>query len=156
MTHLIAFVASCLAVNQVVEILRHSELFAEQRAYAEVSDSFFCRLFRCPWCLSVWVGGFFATMFAGYILSNPMGLGAYGELLLVPALAFAFSRGANIINDVGRRYNRTPRTTLSFKKGHDNDRRSSTSVKLYSPDSDTGDTLDTTDPGDPTDSPSGP
>src|SRR5690606_11594905 len=54
--NLLLLLISGIATWQIVEVTRHGEIFAEQRAKWEVSDAFFARMATCPFCLSVSVG----------------------------------------------------------------------------------------------------
>lgn len=95
---------SALATWQVVEIWRHSSLFAAWRARLELFNNHLSNLLLCPWCLSVWVGfGFTALAVTSDVLQS--------NLPLIPAFAFSASRLANVANDYFHRYCRTPRST---------------------------------------------
>lgn len=97
---------SAIATWQVIEIWRHSSLFADFRARLELYNNYLSNLFLCPWCLSVWVGfGFTGLAVTSEILEN--------SLFLIPAFAFTVSRLANVANDYFHRWCRTPRNIFN-------------------------------------------
>jgi hypothetical protein len=89
-----------LAVWQIVEILHHSELFVELRAWTESGITIFDRIVQCPWCLSVHVG-----LWAFILFHIPV--------LKLAIYAFAVSRLANVLNDLTHSFCRTPRQEVS-------------------------------------------
>ena len=83
-----------LATWQTVEVIHHGSIFASFRAYIEVCNNNFIRkLFSCPFCLSVWVGTFWAIVLglADYWFMQPLVYFGYG---------LAVSRLANLCNDI--------------------------------------------------------
>ena len=102
-----------LAVNQIIEIWRHSTLFQQTRYWLQVWQyevaawkphpsnkiaTFIPDLLLCNWCFSVWIALVVAIV---YVWGN------WIAWLLVVALAG--SRIANLINDVAYDYLRTPK-----------------------------------------------
>ena len=100
---LFGLIISAIATWQVIEIWRHSTLFAEWRAWLELFNNYLSNLLLCPWCLSVWVGFGFAGLALASDLTN-------SNIPLVPAFAFSISRLANWANDISHSYCRTPNT----------------------------------------------
>lgn len=116
-----------LATNQAVEIWRHSAIMAPLRLRVDVDvppplvpeklHTNARNVLRCPFCLSFWVGGFvFVSWYLGrqLVAENPQTIrGAFAHLFgwtpLVFIMALGISRGANIINDLTWRFNRTPK-----------------------------------------------
>lgn len=96
-------IVSAVATWQVVEIWRHSSLFADCRARLELFNNYLSNLLLCPWCLSVWVGFGFTALAVTSDLTQ-------STLPLIPAFAFSVSRLANLANDYFHRYTRTPRS----------------------------------------------
>lgn len=106
-----ALTVSAIATWQVIEIWRHSSLFADFRARLELFNNYLSNLLLCPWCLSVWVGfGFTGLAVTSELLQS--------NLPLIPAFAFSVSRLANIANDYFHRYCRTPRSTWNDNSGN--------------------------------------
>lgn len=101
-------ILTALATWQIVEIWHHSYLFASWRARVDLWDGWFGQMLRCPFCLSNWVAAVVASI-AGtaYGLHENAGISSFILLTLVVALAAA--RLANLGNDLGRRYCRTPK-----------------------------------------------
>jgi len=94
-----------LAVTQMVEIWHHSVLMARLRAEIETRPGFIADLASCPFCLSVWVSLYVVgSWFLALLCDEP-----WRSLLLLPILALAVSRGANLLNDVTHSRCRTPR-----------------------------------------------
>ena len=102
----ISVVVWMLAVNQIIEIWRHSEneFVAAPREWMQMQldrDLTFWlvgvyRAALCPWCCSVWVAmGALLTVYFGQ------------EWILWP---FGISRAANLINDLTHAFNRTPKS----------------------------------------------
>lgn len=99
-----------LATWQAVEVVRHSELFAEARAAASNDDPWFLpadwdelgingfinALVLCPWCLSVWVALWFTLL-------------SFTSLGALVITALAASRLANVCNDLSYPACRTPK-----------------------------------------------
>lgn len=116
-----------LAVNQAIEIWRHSRIMAPLRLRVDIDvppplvpeklHENARNILRCPFCLSFWVGGFvFVSWFIGKsLISEPTDTfqGAVAHMFgwppIVFILALALSRGANLINDLTWRFNRTPK-----------------------------------------------
>ena len=96
-----------LATNQIIEVWRHSDMWLiawsrESMTEVESLDQPFYvfkplyRLLLCPWCCSIWVG-----LFAASVIEYQ-----YGSWLLT---ALAVSRGANLLNDLTYGFVRTPK-----------------------------------------------
>lgn len=101
---LLSIAIAAVAVNQIVEIWRHSSLFAGWRSYLQIyrdnPDLLSTRrlyrlieLLLCPWCLSVWVSLIVFSSAAFY----PPSFGLWSVL--------AISRAANVVHDVIRLIN---------------------------------------------------
>jgi len=97
--HLIDFVVMVLATMQAVEVWHHGEIFRGRREAIK-----FCKwdwisyLSQCMFCLSLWVA---AVIFLLHYLP------ILGRFLL---WSLAIARGANLLNDLTYRFNRTPKT----------------------------------------------
>ncbi len=111
-------VVAALAINQLVEISRHSALepFPTLRLLAESSESVPARLWRCGWCLSVWVG--FAVAALGWgprwllVCQEKCGNAAIlarADVAWLGFYALATSRAANLLNDISHGVSRTPK-----------------------------------------------
>jgi len=95
-----------LAVSQLVEVMRHSELSLPLRIWAMNAASgggfrgFFAKVVSCPFCLSHWVsGGFTLLLFIALWQFWPM------QIL---AFIFAATRVANLSNDIFHDQLQTP------------------------------------------------
>ncbi len=85
------YVACALAVWEIIEIWRHSALFADWRARVELWEGSFGYMLRCSFCLSPWVA--FFCVVAGF------------DSLLY---ALGIARLANLGNDLTHAFCRTP------------------------------------------------
>lgn len=105
---------AALATWQIVEIIRHGEIFDDRRAVWAHKQDFASRVLRCPFCLSVWVGTLTATwvvaVHAIAVLLHPcttfLNFWVYG---------FAVSRLANLCNDTAYPITRTPKEQLEIE-----------------------------------------
>lgn len=117
MMDILHFVILVLATWQTVEIVHHSELFAERRDTWAQSKGFFSRLAVCPHCLSVWVAGLWtAWLIYAYMMFSiwtPMKPATF-YMLCWPMYLLAVSRAANLANDVTYSFCRTPREIEVF------------------------------------------
>lgn len=97
--------AAGLATWQIVEIWRHSFIFASWRAWVEAHGGFLSDMLMCPFCLSTWVGAWAAAVMI-------MASSANEPWLAYLVYAFAASRLANLGNDVFHQWTRTAREDL--------------------------------------------
>lgn len=120
-----------LATNQAVEIWRHSLIMAPLRLRVDIDvppplvperiHANARRLLRCPFCLSLWVAGFiFVSWYLGKELiaesqDSWRGVAAqfFGWPPIIMIVALGISRGANLINDLTWKFNRTPKVHAS-------------------------------------------
>lgn len=96
---------SCLAVNSIVELIRHDARLEEWRVYWYTTPYFWSRVLRCGFCTSYW-----AAIAVGllYLVPEMLGPGwptSTGRLV-VDILAFA--RAAQLLNDLTHRHQRYP------------------------------------------------
>jgi hypothetical protein len=104
----VELIVAALATWQIVEIWRHSPLFANWRSITEMWDNKLGELLGCPWCLSVWVGFLCASALR---LTSVSLIGPYVEIVLY---GFAASRLANLCNDLFKSYCRTPKVVVDL------------------------------------------
>lgn len=103
---LISFLLGTIFVGvvtwQIVEVLNHSQLFADMRSRLQARGYTWA---SCPWCVSVHVAFFVSLILVGIVD------GYIGLLSLVKAflLSMAGSRVANFLNDLTYPINRTPK-----------------------------------------------
>lgn len=106
---IVELLISALAVWEIVEVWRHSALFATWRARVDLWEGKIGDLLRCPFCLSVWVS-----------LPVVLVLGMGDELLqdgprwILPCLravlyVLAVARLSNVFNDAMHSVCRTPK-----------------------------------------------
>ena len=93
---ILLIVLASLATEAVVEIITKSDLFGPLMGRAVLRKDFISRLITCPYCLSVWVAGFFT-------LCIYLHLGF--SLYLFPILAFSIHRMSNIAHAVQDKIN---------------------------------------------------
>ena len=88
-----------LAVAECIEVARHGSVwpFAGLRAWAQVSNVWLARLWRCGFCLAPWTA---AGILLAWGWQDPVSRG------LIAALAVA--RAANLLNDLTYAYCRSP------------------------------------------------
>jgi hypothetical protein len=122
---------AALATWQIIEVYHHSPLFANARARDELSEGYWARVRKCPWCWSFWVSVFpivmvwntpmnWATM-TGQPAARPAAeplAWPYQVLLIVGFMInmvgllvtwmLAASRLANLGNDLAHKWCRTP------------------------------------------------
>ena len=104
---LLLFPLACLANWQAVETLHHGDIFADLRARLESSDSFFARLFLCPFCLSHWTSFIISfILFISYYLSAPS---AWPVCPIHLVYWLSVTRMSNVLNDLGHSRWRTPK-----------------------------------------------
>jgi len=108
-----------LAVNEMIELLRHGEgpghLLARFRAFLDESSSGIARMLRCGFCLAPWLGGALVCWLY-WLLPNyyeatdhspPVDPQAI-RLTWISLYGLAIARAANLLNDVTHRWHRTP------------------------------------------------
>lgn len=104
------FLVAAFAAWEIVEVWRHGSIFASRRARVELWEGWgwdFVRdLLMCPFCLSVWVGGFTT----GWLIY----CGDW-HLLTWPLYALAVARCSNVFNDVTHPMCRTPSAVLDLE-----------------------------------------
>ncbi len=105
----LVLIIAALATWQTVEIWHHSALMALPRSHAQLIDGFVGKLLTCPFCLSVWVGGFFIASASVSVVLLEKHYVIAGVLLLSPANTLALSRLANVANDLMYHQTRTPK-----------------------------------------------
>lgn len=92
-----------MATWQLVETWHHGSIFEAQRAKLELFDGFFARLLTCMFCLSHWAATFVVGWCAvSYVLMHLEDYHWIGEVMVVPVLALAVVRGAQVGHDVLR------------------------------------------------------
>lgn len=106
---MIELTEAALAVWQIINIWHHSSLFSTKRAVVECWDDWRTDLLRCPFCLSPWVA-LVVVLWMGLVnrLIGP-GLPALSFVLLSPIHAMAVSRVANVLHDLMKGRDRTPK-----------------------------------------------
>jgi len=101
---------AALATWQAIEIWRHGSIFHDWRARLEArEEGFFTDLLLCAFCLSPWVGTL--SVIAVFSLAFGSDNFEWHYLAAVPFLGLAAARLANLLNDLGRPYCRTPNRT---------------------------------------------
>lgn len=105
-----------LAVWQTVEVWRHSKLTAVPRAVVQTWTGWARDLLLCPWCLSVWVGLFWAAL---WLIVEQTPFAADDWLVRILLTGLACSRAANAANDLTHPFCRTPRMVLEPPHGQD-------------------------------------
>jgi len=97
---IIHLIVASLAVWEIIEIWRHSSLFASWRARVELWEGglhgWLHELLMCAFCLAPWVA--FATCVSLHV-----------PLLRLLVYAFAVARLANLGNDLTHSFCRTPK-----------------------------------------------
>ena len=90
-----------LSTWEIVEIWHHSALLAGWRERANLWNSFWGDLLRCPFCLAPWVAGIsiLLVQLPGWI----------GYIALTVIAAFAVARLSNLGSDLTHAWCRTPR-----------------------------------------------
>lgn len=103
-----------LATWQIIEIIHHSYLLSGWRARVELIENWWWHgLLSCPFCMSPWV----AWLVCALLLGVRYGLGLeIGWLILLPIYGLAVARLANLGNDVGHAWCRTPRENEKISK----------------------------------------
>jgi hypothetical protein len=97
-----------LAVWEVIEIWRHSHLFATWRARVDYWDGNIGLLLRCPFCMAPWISLLVVlTLWTGEYLTQTV----HGAFIFVsvPVYALAMARLANLFNDATHDVCRTPK-----------------------------------------------
>ena len=94
---MVTLLIAALATWEALEIWRHSSIMAPWRARAEIYEGRFGELLRCPFCLAPYTG--LTCLLA---LQEPL-------VLAWAVKALAIARLANLGNDVGHAWCRTPR-----------------------------------------------
>lgn len=101
-----------LAVWHIVEVWHHGSIFATWRARLELSDHFFARLLKCPFCLSLWVAFLVMPFMMPPIEPVETHMTVYANSFFgagyMVFLAFAIARLANLGNDLTSKWCRTP------------------------------------------------
>lgn len=102
-------IVAALAVWQAINIWHHSSLFSSKRAYVECWDDWRKDLLRCPFCLSPWVA-VAMVLWLGLVdhLIVPR-LPVLGLVLDAPIHALAVSRVANVLHDLMKKLDQTPK-----------------------------------------------
>lgn len=134
MTDAFGLAVIAMATWQAVEVVHHGEIFATQRAVAEVTAArdWRARAFLCPFCASFWAalgcaaawcfpaGGAWGLMLravagpappsgAAHAFGAVMGtVATFGFAAKLFVLALAASRAANFLNDASHFVCRTP------------------------------------------------
>jgi hypothetical protein len=103
-------IIAALATWQIIEIWRHSLLFAPLRSVTEMWVNKLGELLSCPFCLSPWV----AMICLALLQVQDYGLaGLVGSLTVK---AFATSRLANLGNDFFKQWTLTPKVTFDYDR----------------------------------------
>lgn len=102
-----------LATWEIVEIYRHSLLFADRRSKMEARVDKLGDLFQCNFCLAPWVAALCLLILMTEHIpeGNEIldGLRRVTRILRLPLYAFAVARLANLGNDLTHDYCRTPK-----------------------------------------------
>lgn len=107
----IEYVLIILCVSHILEVWRHGEITEELRARIEASPyagTFFGRLVRCCFCLSVWLTGMVVLLLAIRPFFPPTIRVYYVPIISFLILTGALTRAANILHDLVRPWSRTP------------------------------------------------
>lgn len=99
---LVSLVVAALAVWEILEIWHHSALMASWRARAELLEGKLGELLRCMFCMSPWTS-------AAVLLAMGWWKWPGSSLATFIVWAFAVARLANLGNDLGYEFCRTPR-----------------------------------------------
>jgi hypothetical protein len=104
-------ILACFATEAVVEIITKSELFVPIISKLALREDFFSKLVTCPYCLSVWVAGFFTLII--YLILNI-------HLFFIPILIFSIHGISNKIHDIGDKINigKRKRSVRKHKKNN--------------------------------------
>lgn len=113
MFSLLELFVAVFATWEIVEIYRHSLLFADRRSKMETRVDRLGDLFQCNFCLAPWVGLLCLLILTTEHIpeGNDIldGLRRVTRVLRLPLYAFAVARLANLGNDLTYRYCRTPK-----------------------------------------------
>lgn len=112
---IVDLVVVALAVNGAVEIWHHSSIMVRWRSRLEVRQDWVGALSRCPWCLSFWVAWFLSAFYVYSFDTRRLQIDSvwqqfYAGQVLTYITVLAAARLANLINDVGHSWCRTPRS----------------------------------------------
>ncbi len=96
-----------LAANHLTLLTRESEIFAGVRAWLEATDTLPGRAIGCAFCWSHWAS---AAVLALWGIHHVIMWFAGVDLIAWPTvMLLAVVRGANLLHDLTRKYDRTPR-----------------------------------------------
>lgn len=103
------FCIATLALWEILEIWRHSELLADWRAWLGAGDGWLSRLSQCSFCLAPWTGlALLGLLRLGDLHAGGPFLATTGSLALAITTALALARAANVASDLTHRWCRTP------------------------------------------------
>lgn len=110
--NVIELVAIGLFVAEVLEVLKHGNIFEDYRARLEAGffghpDRFHVQLLRCMFCLSVWVTGVVVLFMLTRPYLHPL-ISFVGSFFV---LTGALTRLSNVFHDLVRPFSRTPNST---------------------------------------------
>lgn len=91
---------------QLTEVFRHGAILARFRAWLESRGSFWEELVGCSFCFSHWAAALAVLLLLGHNLAVSMEF-AYNPFLLM-LIWLTATRGANLLNDLTKRWNRSP------------------------------------------------
>ena len=106
-------IIGALAVWEVIEIWRHSHLFATWRARVDLWEGRLGQLLHCPFCMAPWVSLLVVSALetSKYLAQHSSrSLAIVAIVLNVIVYTLAVARLANLYNDVAHRYCRTPKS----------------------------------------------
>ena len=102
-----------LAVMEVIDIWRHSALLDRARAHVELWDNKLGQLLRCPFCLSPWLSLLAVLVLDLSDMLIQHGFRLRGSLIAAPIYAFGIAKLANLVHDLVKFFDRTPKHELS-------------------------------------------
>lgn len=95
-----------LAACQITEVVRHGALFQSARARIESLGPFFSDAINCGFCFSHWAAALATLLLVGHHLIRPI---LPVDPFLCALVWLSTTRGANLLNDLTRKWSRTPR-----------------------------------------------
>lgn len=91
----------------LTEVFRHGSIFSSLRAWIESRGLFWETLIECGFCTSHWMAGISTfILFLGHLVCAQRGHAINPFLLLMVWLSA--TRGANVLNDVTKKWNKSP------------------------------------------------
>jgi len=104
--NLVNLLIGILAVNSLVELLRHAHFLAEVRLFVETTPWWWCRMLRCGFCSS-----YHAALWAvaGPLILYETFPNPLTKILYWLIVSVALARAAQLLNDLTHGYQRFPK-----------------------------------------------